>query len=73
MTALWLLVPTRFKLYALIFIIVLLGFLRYRNNAMAAAVLRYSMEVEDADQKRAADIRARVRDSVRSDTDGYRD
>lgn len=73
MTALWLMVPTKFKLYGLIIVVVLLAFLRYRNNVMVEAVTKYAMEVQDADAQRAANIRSRVRDRVRSDTDGYRD
>jgi len=73
LTALWFMVPAKFKLYALIFAAVLLALLRYRNKWMAEAVLKLTMEIEDADQKRAAGIRAAARDSVRSDTDGYRD
>ena len=73
MTTLWLMVPTEVKLYGLIIIVVLLAFLRYRNNVMVEAVTKYALEVANADEKRAADIRARVRDRVRSDEDGYRD
>ena len=73
MTALWLMVPAKYKLYALIIIIVLLAFVRYRNNVMAEAVTKYALEVSNADDKRAANIRAAVRDRVHIDNDGYRD
>lgn len=73
MAALWLMVPAKYKLYALIIIVVLLAFVGYRNRLMAAAVTKYALEVSNADEKRATDIRARVRDRVRSDEDGYRD
>lgn len=73
MMALWLMVPAKFKLYALIIIVVLLAFLRYRNNVMVEAVTKYALEVSNADDQRAANIRARVRDRVRIDNDGYRD
>lgn len=73
MMALWLMVPAKYKLYGLIIIVVLLAFVRYRNNVMVEAVTKYALEVSNADDQRAADIRARVRDRVRSDDDGYRD
>lgn len=73
LTALWFMVPARVKLYGAIFVTVLLILVSYNNKSMANAVAKYAEEVEDADQKRAANIRAAARDSVRSDTAGYRD
>lgn len=76
--ALWFMVPAKAKLYGLIIIVVLLAFLRYRNNVMVEAVTKYALEVANADEKRAAEIRAAGRaarlDGVhRSDDRGFRD
>ena len=70
---LWFMIPAKYKLYGLIIVVVLLGFLRYRNNIMVSAVTKFALEVSNADDQRAANIRARVRDRVFIDNDGYRD
>lgn len=73
MTVLFALIPLRVKLWGALIIVALLVLLRYRNKYAAEAVAELLRRVEDADAKRAAGIRARVRDRVRSDNDGYRD
>lgn len=73
MTAFWFMIPAKVKLYGLIILGVLLAFVGYKNKVISETVTRTLLEVSNADDKRAANIRAAVRDRVQSDTDGYRD